>query len=147
MASVHTDGREAECSQQENTEQQTKTLWISITTAQFLCLPSPDKLQFSSTSVRTHVINGVTDRELGHMAQHQSPKAQYQHNQWGMMEYRAPNVDVAAERLQIVSRRRPTCNGMRNTLSVSPSVPELWWLSNGPRGVGAERDVTAKSWK
>lgn len=63
------------------------------------------------------------------------------------MEYRAPNVDVAAERPQIVPRRRPTREGMRNTLSISPSVPELWWLSNGRRGVGAERDVTAESWK
>lgn len=81
MASVHTDEREAECSQRENTERQTKTLWTSITTAQFLCLPSPDEPQFSSMSVRTHVINVVTDRELGRMARHQSPKAQYQHNQ------------------------------------------------------------------
>lgn len=61
-----------------------------------------------------------------------------------MMEYRAPNVDVAAERLQIVPRRRPTCDGMRNPLSISPSVPELWWLSNGRRGVGAEQKVGNK---
>lgn len=34
-----------------------------------------------SFHVWTHVMYGVTDRELGHMLQHQSPEAQYQQKQ------------------------------------------------------------------
>lgn len=50
---------------------------------------------------------GVTDGELGHVLQHQSPEAQYQ--QWGVTEYNASKEDAAAQKhmFNLAAKKNP----------------------------------------
>lgn len=47
---------------------------------------TPIMLQFLFISVQTYIIFVMTDRELGHMVQKQSPETQFLH--WNLVDYK-----------------------------------------------------------